>query len=403
MFLRATSRRNPTLIKAAVEFHQQGIIPPNTYLVDLDTFKDNVRKVVSTAKVYGLSLYHMTKQQGRNPILAKAAEEAGLEKIVAVDFAEAKALYRHGARMGHLGHLVNIPKHMIPVALKMQPEVITVYSLDKAKQIAEVAEALGICQELLVRVYNESDTYYPSQIGGIPLEDLADSVKKINSLPGVKVAGLTNFPCILFNYEKQIPEATPNLYTLQEAAELLQRTVHIELKQINAPSLTCAATIPLLAEAGATHGEPGSCLTGNTPLHAFDDEQPEIPAMGYVSEVSHVLYGKGYAFGGGFYPRGRFKEALVGENPETIISSKLQVEPDPPEVIDYHGTLVIGEQKNIKPGDTVVYAFRAQVFVSRSYVGVVEGLHSGSKEKWRLVGLHNQLGYEVNREELFGC
>ena len=57
-----------------------------------------------------------------------------------------------------------------------------------------------------------------------------------------------------------------------------------------------------LADAGATQVEPGHGLTGTTPLHALED-LPEIPAVVYVTEISHFIDGEAYCFGGGLYYR----------------------------------------------------------------------------------------------------
>lgn len=37
MFLNVISKRNPKLIESCVNLHQEGIIPPNTYVVDVDS------------------------------------------------------------------------------------------------------------------------------------------------------------------------------------------------------------------------------------------------------------------------------------------------------------------------------------------------------------------------------
>ena len=39
MFLSSTLRRNRELIEASFQLHQQGLILPDTYVVDLDTLK----------------------------------------------------------------------------------------------------------------------------------------------------------------------------------------------------------------------------------------------------------------------------------------------------------------------------------------------------------------------------
>lgn len=52
----------------------------------------------------------MTKQFGRNPLIAQAIVESGIEKAVAVDPWEALSLSKNGIKIGHVGHLVQIPK-----------------------------------------------------------------------------------------------------------------------------------------------------------------------------------------------------------------------------------------------------------------------------------------------------
>ncbi|MCH7653614.1 MAG: YhfX family PLP-dependent enzyme, partial [Chloroflexi bacterium] len=59
--------RNPLLVKAAVELHQSGEIPPNTYVVDLDRVRENAKQAKERADRLGLRIYVMTKQWNRNP------------------------------------------------------------------------------------------------------------------------------------------------------------------------------------------------------------------------------------------------------------------------------------------------------------------------------------------------
>ena len=43
MFLQRLIERNPRLLEAAIALHQQGRIPPNTWLIDLDAIAENAR------------------------------------------------------------------------------------------------------------------------------------------------------------------------------------------------------------------------------------------------------------------------------------------------------------------------------------------------------------------------
>lgn len=391
MFLEITGRRNPGLIDTAVEFHQQGTIPANCYLIDQDAVAFNAALIQQAAGRHGISLYFITKQIGFNPRLARAIVQAGIEKAVAVDPYEAYALARSGIPLGHVGHIVQIPRHTIPAILQMQPEVITTYSVGNAGHISAEMERLDARQEvsLLLRVNDHDDFIYPGQACGIFLADLVQAAEAIGQLPHVRIVGVTSFPCLLFDDSSGRLKPTPNLATILKAAELLQSALGIAVEQINAPSNTCAGSIPLLAGLGATHGEPGHALTGTTPLHAHTD-QPELPAMVYVSEVSHCQGSRAIAIGGGVYRRARIDDALVGSGRGKLL--KAAVLPLDPAAIDYYVTLELPAGASVRSGDTVLWASRTQAFVTRALVAVVSGIQSGRPE---LVGLFDPWGNEM--------
>lgn len=69
--------------------------------------------------------------------------------------------------------------------------------------------------------------------------------------------------------------------------------------------------------------------------------------------------------------RSHVKHALVGSSLED--SRSLEVIPPSDESIDYH----FGLSEECKVGETVVMAFRFQIFVTRSDVVLVEGISSG--------------------------
>lgn len=76
--------------------------------------------------------------------------------------------------------------------------------------------------------------------------------------------------------------------------------------------------------------------------------------MVYVSEVSHRYDGRLVVFGGGFYPRGRIRAAVVARRPDAALDS-------------------------------------------RAYVGVVAGLQGGSPS---VLGLFDHLGNPLDRTTL---
>ena len=151
---------------------------------------------------------------------------------------------------------------------------------------------------------------------------------------------------------------------------------------INTPSTTCCRTLELMAEHGCNCGEPGHGLTGTTPLHV-EHEQPEKSCIAYVSEISHNFDGLGYCYGGGFYRRGHAEHALVGRSFADL--RPMKVIPPAVEAIDYH----FGLSEGCTVGETVIMAFRFQVFVTRSDMVLIEGVASGEP---RISGVWDSLG-----------
>lgn len=374
MFLEVTLRRNPRLIDAALRLHAEGRLPPNTYVLDMDAIRKNARTLADSARREGIQLYFMSKQLNRNPQVIAAVAEAGIPRGVAVDVDDARAFREAGVALGHVGHLVQIPRAYLPQVLSWQPEVMTVFSLGQAGAVSEAALKLGVRQGLLLRV--AAGCFHPGQEGGIGLEELPAVARAICALPGVWVAGVTAFPCLAAENGKPAP--TPNLAAVTQAARLLREELGLEVAQVNAPSLTCAATLPILRQAGATHGEPGHAITGTTPLHAVSD-QPELPAMLYLTEVSHTYGGRAYTYGGGSYPRGHMRNALVG-----TALRRAPLRRPAAENIDYYLAL---DDSRAREGEPVIAAFRTQGFTARANLALVEGVQDGAP---RLAGLYDR-------------
>jgi predicted amino acid racemase len=250
-----------------------------------------------------LTTYVGSKQYCRNPMVRMVAIKQRLNKTVAVDIHGAKQMHRYQVAIGHIGHLNQVPKHDVARVLEMHPDVITVYSVEAARRISEVAEQKGVTQELLVRVYKPGDIFFAGQEGGFREETVLEAVRQIERMPNVKVVGVTSFPCLYYNFEKsrESVHLNPNTETVTRTARRLEQELGIEIKQINAPGNTWVQTFALLKQAGATHVEPGHGLLGTTPTHIVRGNLPEKPTYVYVSEVSHHYEGRAYAFGGGLW------------------------------------------------------------------------------------------------------
>lgn len=388
MFLDVTMKRNPQLMESAIWYHQQGLLQPDTYVVDLDTVLGNGAMIQQAAEEYKIKLYFMTKQFGRNPLVARELQKLGYQGAVAVDYKEAKLLMDAGVHVGNIGHLVQTPSCLVEEFVRHQPDVITVYSVEKAQEISQAAGKLGRIQPIMLRVMGENDVIYPGQAGGFYLTELCQRGEEIAKLPNVRIAGVTAFPCFYYQQEQQDILPTPNIQTVLKAKSILEAQ-GVVIEQVNLPSATCVHTIPTIAKYGGTHGEPGHGLLGSTPLHGVTG-QPEIPAMVYVSEVSHVLGSASYCYGGGYYRRSQLTEGLVGRN----LAKAIRVKAEKPDAqsIDYYFTL----QEKLEVGATALFAFRSQVFVTRSDVAIIQGIQSGRP---KLLGIYNSLGQLVKSGE----
>ena len=203
----------------------------------------------------------------------------------------------------------------------------------------------------------------------------------LENYPNIQIAGVTSFPCYLYDEKKGDIEPTYNLLTVKEAVDILKE-VGVEVKIVNTPSATCTRTVQKMVEFGGNCGEPGHGLTGTTPMHAVCDME-ETPCIVYVSEISHNFEGKAYCYGGGHYRRSHMKYALVGRNLKN--AQKMEVLPPSLESIDYHFEL----EKECEIGVAAVMAFRFQIFVTRSDVVIMEGIHKGKPE---IVGVYDSLG-----------
>jgi predicted amino acid racemase len=140
MFLDQIRKYNPDLLTVALEFHQSGEIPPSCFIIDLDMVVKNTHILVGSAQKNNLSQYFITKQVGFNPIFAREVSKNGISKAVSVDWNEALSLLRNKIPLGHVGHLVQIPNCFFEKILQSNPEVVTVFSFEKAHQLSEIAK-----------------------------------------------------------------------------------------------------------------------------------------------------------------------------------------------------------------------------------------------------------------------
>ena len=381
MFLDLLTRRNPAFLEATIALHQAGKLPANCYVLDLDAVEANARHFTSEADKLGLKTFAMTKQVGRHSGFCQAAMAGGIKAAVAVDIACAVACKRAGMDIGHLGHLVQVPRFEARLAANyLQPEFWTVFNMTKAREAAGASYAEGRDQALLARIQTEGDIFYRGHEGGFAAEDIALVADQFDSLNAAHFAGITTFPALLFDHDTRKVKPTPNLATLSEAAEALAKAGRGNI-EINAPGTTSSTVLAALAEAGATQCEPGNGLHGTTPLHAMED-LPELPAVCYLSEVSHSHADRAYCFGGGLYIDPVFPaydvHAIVTKDPSHRPTASVELPAT--SAIDYYGMIDATGALRPEPGDSVVFGFRGQAFVKRSFVAGVRGIASGAPQ-----------------------
>lgn len=379
MFIDRLRSHNPDLITAAVAAHQSGALLANTYLIDTDAVAANVQAIRAAADAHGLRLYAMTKQFGRNPDVCDAIVDAGIPATVAVDIQCMEAVERSRMRIGHVGHLVQPHRGAEDAVIAAEPEVVTVFHEAIAERLGAAAVRVGREQAVLLRVVAPGDRFYFGHGGGFPLDGIVETARRVDAIPGLRVTGVTTFPAILANRETRRLEPTPNFTTLRTAADRL-RAAGFAIEQVNAPGTTSAGAMRLLADGGATHVEPGNGLHGTTALMLFDEGQPEVPAIVYVSEVSHFDGNDAYVFGAGLYIDKVLGEyglrALVGRD-EAILERAVPAEMAPDGAIHYYAKLHLAAGHDVRVGDTVVFCFRPQVFVTRARTRAISGIRGG--------------------------
>lgn len=381
MFLQAVAERNPRLLEWAAAAHRSGLIPPETYVLDLDALEENSRLIARAGQRAGLEIWFMSKQLARNPAAIERIRAAGLHSAVCVDMPGALALHPQGVRIGHLGHLVQIPDGYLEHALSMKPEAITVFTYEKAAAISRVAAERGESVNLLLRVVGPRDRFFPGQEGGIPQSEAVATARRLEALPGVTVTGLTSFPCLDYDARTKRVRVLPNARTVARVAEALTQALGRSMEHVVLPGINTSSTFELIRSLGATHAEPGHALTGTTPLHAAGD-QPETPAMLYVTEVSHCHQGRAYCYGGGLYKRAQAATALVGANESFTSWRRYRVVLPSPANIWYYAALHPTDTRLPAVGETVLMAPRTQLFNLRCNLAVVT--HKGGEPKMTL-------------------
>ncbi|QEN05524.1 hypothetical protein EW093_12630 [Thiospirochaeta perfilievii] len=377
MYIDNILKNNERMVEITMELHQKGEIPVNSWVINLDQVAKNAKALSSSAKKNGLSTYLMSKQHNRNPYINALAIKMGLNKIVAVDFQGALACRDYNIPLGHVGHLNQIPKHLIEEVLKLKPEVFTVYNIEHALWIDLCCKKLGYKQDILIRVYNNEDYVFDGQEGGFHVDEIETFINQISGLKNINIVGVTAFPCLNYNntaQEKITP--TSNIGAVNRALEILKNS-NIDIKQVNMPGNTSSSEMEILKKLGATHVEPGNAVIGTSPSHAFYQDLAESTAILYLSEISHKYKDRYYAYGGGCYHTNYSDKmfTFVGSKwAETKKQGMVLYNHSIVQDIDYHMQLIPNKNQKIEIGDSVIGAYRTQMHMTRSYQVAISGI-----------------------------
>jgi predicted amino acid racemase len=371
--------RNPAMLEAAIRLHQDGAIPPSTHVIDLDAVAHNAGAIAKAARQSGLTAFAMTKQDGHEPHMTGVVLDRGFDGVTAVEAMQAYRIHRHGFPLGNVGHTSQLPGSDVERILAMDPQFVTVYTVEAARRVSEACVALGRTQPLYVTVGRPGDEGTDAELfGGWDEAECVEGIKPILDFPNVRVAGIAQHITIDYPSQDDPHTARPTeaFFTALRARERLERDLGLEGLRLNCSGNCNAVTAGILASYGATDIEPGAALVGSGRFHALLD-MPEIPAQVFVSEITHHWAGNAYAIGGGFgfvWDMGGALaplQGIVGRSLEQARSQPLDFRGRP--WYDVHG--LFDDPDGIATiGDTLLFAHLPQVIMERCYVAPVSGI-----------------------------
>src|SRR5205823_1961352 len=163
----------------------------------LDAVREKAARLRAAFDRHGLAAYYEPKQFGRCPPVCAALVEAGFAAAIALDTEAAAALLGRGFRVGHVGHLGQPAAGDAEwVAAEVRPEVVTVYSVERAAELGAAAAAAGRVQDVLLRPIGPEDLLRDLVGGGTPEAELVDVARALALLGGVRLAGVTSYPVL---------------------------------------------------------------------------------------------------------------------------------------------------------------------------------------------------------------
>ena len=188
MFVEALKRQNPALISAALGLWQQGKIAPDSWVIDVDQVLENGKRLIETARLYGIELYLMTKQFGRNPWLAEKLLALGYSGIVAV------------AQLGLSPWVTVIVSIVVCAVLGVVIEFCAYKPLRQAAPLSVLITAIGVSyllQNAALLLFGSQQMAYPTlvklgsfSVGGVQVDGITVLTLAVTA---VLMAALTLF------------------------------------------------------------------------------------------------------------------------------------------------------------------------------------------------------------------
>lgn len=367
------------MLESAIRLHQEGAIPPSTHLIDLDAVSENAGAIADAARRLSLTAFAMTKQDGHEPHMTGLVLDRGFHGVTAVEAMQAYRIRRHGFPLGNVGHTSQLPRAEVERILAMDPQFVTVYTVEAARRVSAACVALGRTQPLYVTVGRPGDEGTDAELfGGWNEADCVEGIRPILSLPHVSIVGIAQHVTIDYPSQDDPYKARPTeaFFTALRARERLESGLGLENLRINCSGNCNAVTAEILAGYGATDIEPGAALVGSGRFHALLD-MPEVPAQVFVSEITHHWAGNAYAIGGGFGFVWEMDGSLApfrGIVGRTLDEARCQqLDFLGPPWYDVYG-LFRDPEGAAEIGDTLLFVHLPQVIMERCYVAAVSGI-----------------------------
>ena len=219
MFLDVLRRRNPRLIEQAIALHQAGRIPANSYVIDLDAVEANARGIARGGEApWAQGLRHDQADGPQRRLLRGAHRAAASASSVDRRHGMRPGLtQRAGLAIGHIGHLVQIPKAETEAAASLAPDYWTVFNVEKASEAAAAArEARTRAGHAGAHPDRGRHASIAAMRAASRPSDVVAVADRSTRLDGAAFAGITTFPALLFDPASRKIVPTPNLGTLEQ-------------------------------------------------------------------------------------------------------------------------------------------------------------------------------------------